>query len=150
MLHEWTLAESYREQRAKLRDHLSTIPADHFVGIPGFAPGLWLSLGVHRVLTRAAEPCPPGRKWSLRLGVMRYVQRQVWRDRFLGFYAGRLRGGEWVIERVDVRLVIDDGDLFLLELVAVLAEGELLLAEAHEFDVGNDYWPDRAILRALL
>jgi hypothetical protein len=149
MLYDWTLAESYVAQKAKLRRHPATITADKFVGMNGHAPHLWLTPGVHTILARAAEPCPPGRIWSLRLGVMRYIQKQIWRDRFLGGYVGKLRGGELLVERVDVRLIIDDGEPFMLRLVVVLLESEMLLAEANEFDLGADYWAERAIIRAL-
>jgi hypothetical protein len=149
MLYDWPLAKSYLAQKAKLRSHLSTISADQFVGMAGHAPHVWLTPGVHTILARAAEPCPPGRIWSLRLGVMRYLQKQIWRDRFLGGYAGKLRGGELLIERVDVRLIIDDGDPFMLWLVVVLSDGEILLATVDEFEVGADYWAERAIIRSL-
>jgi hypothetical protein len=81
---------------------------------------------------------------------MRYIQKQIWRDRFLGGYVGKLRGGELLVERVDVRLIIDDGEPFMLRLVVVLLESEMLLAEANEFDLGADYWAERAIIRALV
>lgn len=149
MLYDWTLTESYVAQKIKLRAHPATIAADKFVCMTGFSPHLWLTPGVHTILSRASEPCPPGRIWSLRFGVLRYLQKQIWRDRFLGGYVGKLSGEELLVERVDVRLIIDDGEPFMLRLVAVLFEGELLLATADEFDLGPDYWAERAILRAL-
>ena len=49
-----------------------------------------------------------------------------------------------------IELVIDAGELAGMQVVAVLTESELLLAELNEFDLGPDYWADRAIAWALL
>jgi hypothetical protein len=149
-LPEWTHAASYRAQLAELREHIATISADEFVGLPGFAPAVWLSIGVRTMLSRAAEPAPSGRGWALRLGALRYVLKKVWHGRHLGAFGGRLTPSDIVVESFWVELVIDDGELAGLQLVAVLTESELLLADIHEFELGADYWVDRAITWALL
>jgi hypothetical protein len=147
---EWTHAASYRAQLAKLREHIATISADEFVGLPGFAPKLWLSIGVRTMLSRTAEPSLPGRRWALRLGALRFVLKKVWHARHLGAFGGKLAPTDIVVESFWVELVIDDGELAGLQLVAVLTESELLLADANEFELGPDYWADRAIAWALL
>jgi hypothetical protein len=147
---EWTHATSYRAQLAKLRADMATVLADEFVGLPGFAPKLRLSIGVRTMLSRAAEPSPPGRRWALRLGALRYVLKKVWHSRHLGAFSGKLSPSAIVVESFWVELVIDDGELASMQLVAVLTDSELLLADVNEFDLGADYWADRAIAWALL
>lgn len=150
MHYEWTHAASYRAQLATLREHIATISADEFVGIPGFAPAVWLSIGVRTMLARSAEPALPGQGWALRLGALRYVLKKVWHGRHLGAFGGRLAPSDIVVDSLWVELVIDDGDLAGLQLVAVLTESELLLADVNEFVLGPDFWADRAIAWALL
>jgi hypothetical protein len=147
---DWTHEASYRAQLAKLRALPSSISADEFLKLPGFAPNVWLTLGVRTILSRTAEPSPPGRSWSLRLGALRYVLKKVWHSRHLGAFGGKLTPTDIVVESFWIELVIDDGELAGLQLVAVLGDSALLLADAHEFDLGTDYWADRAIAWALL
>jgi len=146
----WSHEESYRDQRARILNNDSTVRADQFIGMPGFCPNVWLSPTTAEIVHRSAHPCPQGMRFFNRCRTLRIILNRALGPKNLGAYAGVLTASDLIIEFSSVDLIIDCGEPACCHFIFVLTGSKLLVAEKSEFDLGEHYWADRALLRSNL
>lgn len=146
----WTHAESYRDQRARILNDDSTFRADDFIGLPGFCSNVWLSPVTAEIVHRSAHPCPKGMRYFNRCRTVRLILNRAWGPNYFGAYAGVFVRSDLLVEFTTVDLVIDCGEPARCHFVHILTGSKLLVAEKSEFDLGEYYWADRALLRSTL
>jgi len=146
----WTHHECYRDQHRRLLSEPATISADEFIGMPGYAPQIWMTGAVAAIVHRAADPCLENQRLNLRRQALGFIIRTIWDDENLGSYAGRFSENDLLLEPLSLTLIVDCGEPCDCNLVAILTDKKLLIAEKVEFELGEDFFTDRVILKALL